>query len=41
MNKKSDSSENVVKLKQGSSADAPARRKGIYLLPNLLTTGKG
>jgi CDP-diacylglycerol---serine O-phosphatidyltransferase len=39
MNKKADSSENVVKLKQGSSADAPARRKGIYLLPNLLTTG--
>ena len=28
-----------MKLNQGSSADAPARRKGIYLLPNLLTTG--
>jgi CDP-diacylglycerol--serine O-phosphatidyltransferase len=39
MNKKADSSENVVKLKQGQSSDVPTRRKGIYLLPNLLTTG--
>jgi len=39
MNKKADSSENVVKIKQGQPTDAPARRKGIYLLPNLLTTG--
>ena len=39
MNKKADSSENVVEIKQGQPNDAPARRKGIYLLPNLLTTG--
>ena len=38
MNDKADSSENVVNLKTPAE-EAPARRKGIYLLPNLLTTG--
>ncbi len=39
MNKKADTTENVVNLKTPASDDVPTRRKGIYLLPNLLTTG--
>ena len=39
MIKKADTSENVVNLKTPASDDVPVRRKGIYLLPNLLTTG--
>ena len=35
MNKK----EKVVHLESAAVGDAPVRRKGIYLLPNLLTTG--
>jgi CDP-diacylglycerol--serine O-phosphatidyltransferase len=31
--------EKVVDLKPPAAGDAPARRKGIYLLPNILTTG--
>jgi len=38
---KADSAEKVVEIKQGQSAEPDVRpaRKGIYLLPNLLTTG--
>jgi len=39
MSKQADNNENVVKLKQDQPSEAPVRRKGIYLLPNLLTTG--
>ena len=39
MSKQADNNENVVKLKQDQPSAAPVRRKGIYLLPNLLTTG--
>ena len=39
MIKKADTPENVVELKTPVADDVPARRKGIYLLPNLLTTG--
>ncbi|MDB9805406.1 CDP-diacylglycerol--serine O-phosphatidyltransferase, partial [Porticoccaceae bacterium] len=39
MIKKADTPENVVELKTPAADDVPARRKGIYLLPNLLTTG--
>lgn len=31
--------EKVVDLKPQAAGDTPARRKGIYLLPNILTTG--
>ena len=38
---KADSAEKVVEIKQGQTAEPDVRpaRKGIYLLPNLLTTG--
>jgi|TARA_B110000879_G_scaffold27125_1_gene36736 CDP-diacylglycerol--serine O-phosphatidyltransferase len=39
MIKKADTPENVVNLKTPAADTVPARRKGIYLLPNLLTTG--
>ena len=39
MIKKADTPENVVNLKTPAGETVPARRKGIYLLPNLLTTG--
>jgi len=39
MNNKADSTENVVNLKSTAVEEPPVRRKGIYLLPNLLTTG--
>ena len=39
MMKKADKEEKVVNLKPAAAGEAPARRKGIYLLPNLLTTG--
>ncbi len=39
MNKKAEKGEKVVNLKQGQNSETVGRRKGIYLLPNLLTTG--
>ena len=39
MTKKVDKDEKVVNLKPAVAGDKSARRKGIYLLPNLLTTG--
>ena len=39
MTKKSAAEENIVELKNSASGESPVRRKGIYLLPNLLTTG--
>ena len=39
MVEKSSSKEKIVEINQSVSGAPPARRKGIYLLPNLLTTG--
>ena len=39
MTKKSAAEEKIVELKNSASGESPVRRKGIYLLPNLLTTG--
>jgi CDP-diacylglycerol--serine O-phosphatidyltransferase len=39
MMKEKDSQDRVVNLKSATIGDVPTRRKGIYLLPNLLTTG--
>ena len=39
MTKKSAAEEKIVELKSSASGESPVRRKGIYLLPNLLTTG--
>ncbi|MGB1984761.1 MAG: CDP-alcohol phosphatidyltransferase family protein, partial [Porticoccaceae bacterium] len=39
MVKKSSSKEKIVELNQAVSGAPASRRKGIYLLPNLLTTG--
>lgn len=36
---KVEQTEKVVDLKPAETGDTPARRKGIYLLPNILTTG--
>ena len=39
MSKKADNNENVVDLNPAQKPGSTVRRKGIYLLPNLLTTG--
>jgi CDP-diacylglycerol--serine O-phosphatidyltransferase len=36
---KVEQTENVVDLKPAAAGETPSRRKGIYLLPNILTTG--
>jgi hypothetical protein len=36
MMKEKDSQDRVVNLKSATIGDVPTRRKGIYLLPNLL-----
>lgn len=36
---KVEQTEKVVDLKSATTGEAPTRRKGIYLLPNILTTG--
>jgi CDP-diacylglycerol--serine O-phosphatidyltransferase len=39
MTDKVEQTEKVVDLKPAAAGDTPTRRKGIYLLPNILTTG--
>ena len=39
MTKKADPVDKVVEFASGAAVTPPIRRKGIYLLPNILTTG--